>query len=150
MDYLYIIFRWVLTVHLLLLIRVRFVIRTTLSYIFSGNTQANFIEELTSTSKNLEDLLNIDKPNFEQKYVRHPSESQLQIANCFNTKAPFWNSDFFMTNEIGRLNFMISKLTLIFKYLLFLLNMETGPRSSSCKVYILKLIQFARVTSNVI
>ena len=55
-----------------------------------------------------------------------------------------------MTNEIGRLNFMISKLTLIFKYLLFLLNMETSPRSCSCKVYILKLIQFARVTSNVI
>ena len=51
---------------------------------FSGNTQANFIEELTSTSKNLEDLLNIDKPYFEQKYVRHPSEIQLQI-----TKAPF-------------------------------------------------------------
>ena len=92
-------------------------------------------------------MLNIDKPYFEQEYVRYPSEIQLQIANWFNTKAPFWNLDFFMTNEIGCLKFMISKLTLIFIYLIFLLNMEMGPRSSFCKVNILKLIQFAKVTA---
>ena len=52
--------------------------------------QAEIIEAFKSTSRYLEDLLNIDNPYFEGMVNRiYPPELQLNKANTSDTKAPF-------------------------------------------------------------
>ena len=57
----------------------------------SDNNQADVTEAFKSTSRNLDDLLNIDNPYFvlmeDQIYL---TELQLNRANNFDTKEPFW------------------------------------------------------------
>ena len=56
----------------------------------SDNTQADVIEAFNSTSRYLDDLLNIDNPYFEGMISQiYPAESQLNKANTSNTEAPF-------------------------------------------------------------
>ena len=56
----------------------------------SDNNQAYFIEAFNSTSRYLDDLLNIDNPYFEQMVSHiYPTELQLNKANSFDTEAPF-------------------------------------------------------------
>ena len=48
------------------------------SFALSDKNQANVIEALNSTSRYLDDLLNIDNPNFEQMVSQiYPDELQL-------------------------------------------------------------------------
>ena len=57
----------------------------------SDNNQADIIEALNSTSRYLDDLLNIDNPYFEQMVGQiYPIELQLNKANSSDTEAPFW------------------------------------------------------------
>ena len=60
---------------------------------FSGETrfkQAEIIEAFKSTSRYLDDLLNIDNPYFEGMVNRiYPPELQLNKANTSDTEAPF-------------------------------------------------------------
>ena len=52
--------------------------------------QADVIEAFNSTSKYLDDLLNIDNPYFEGMVNQiYPSELQLNKANISDTEAPF-------------------------------------------------------------
>ena len=52
--------------------------------------QAEIIEAFKSTSRYLDDLLNIDNPYFEGMVNRiYPSELQLNKANTSDTEAPF-------------------------------------------------------------
>ena len=52
--------------------------------------QAEIIEAFKSTSRHLEDLLNIDNPYFEGMVNRsYPPELQLNKANTADTEAPF-------------------------------------------------------------
>ena len=56
----------------------------------SDNNQTDIIEAFNSTSRYLDDLLNIDNPNFEKMVGRiFPTELQLNKANSSNTEAPF-------------------------------------------------------------
>ena len=56
----------------------------------SDNNQADAIEAFNSTSRYLDDLLNIDNPYFEQMVDQiYPTELQLNKANSFDTEAPF-------------------------------------------------------------
>ena len=57
----------------------------------SGNNQADVVEAFNSTSRYLDDLLNIDNPYFAQMISqRYPTKLQLNKANSTNTiKAPF-------------------------------------------------------------
>ena len=55
----------------------------------SDNNQAYVVEALNSTSRYLDDLLNIDNPYFEQMASHiYPTELQLNKANSSNTEAP--------------------------------------------------------------
>ena len=55
---------------------------------FSPENQADIIEAFNSTSRYLDDLLNI---YFEQMVNRiYPAELQLNKANSSDTEAPFW------------------------------------------------------------
>ena len=57
----------------------------------SDNNQADIIDAFNSTSRYLDDLLNIDNPYFEQMVGQiYPTELQLNNANSSDTKAPFW------------------------------------------------------------
>ena len=54
------------------------------------NNQSDVIEAFNSTSKYLDDLLNIDNSYFEQTLGPiYPTELQLNNANSFNTETPF-------------------------------------------------------------
>ena len=56
----------------------------------SRENQADIIEAFNSTSRYLDDLLNIDNIYFDQMVDRiYPTELQLNRANSSDTKAPF-------------------------------------------------------------
>ena len=64
----------------------------------SDNNQADIIEAFNSTSRYLDDLLNIDNPYFEQMVGQiYPTELQLNKANSSDTEAPFL--DEFVNNK---------------------------------------------------
>ena len=57
----------------------------------STENQADIIEAFNSTSRYLDDLLNIDNIYFEQMVNRiYPAELQLNKANSSDTEAPFF------------------------------------------------------------
>ena len=57
----------------------------------SDNSQADVIEAFNSTSRYLDDLLNMDYPYFEQMVGQiYPMELQLNKANSSDTEAPFF------------------------------------------------------------
>ena len=56
----------------------------------SSDNQADVIKVFNSTSRYLDDLLNIDNPYFEEMVNQiYPSELQLNKANTSDTEAPF-------------------------------------------------------------
>ena len=56
----------------------------------SDNNQADIINAFNSTSRYLDDLLNIDNLYFKQMVARiYPTEIQLNKANSSDTEAPF-------------------------------------------------------------
>ena len=56
----------------------------------SGDNHADIIKAFNSTSRYLDDLLNIDNPYFEGMVNQiYPSELQLKKANTLDTEAPF-------------------------------------------------------------
>ena len=64
----------------------------------SDNNQADIIEAFNSTSRYLDDLLNIDNPYFEQMVGQiYPTELQLNKANSFDTEAPFLDLNILLT-----------------------------------------------------
>ena len=67
----------------------------------SDNYQTYIIEAINSTSRYLDDLLNIDNPYFEQMVGQiYPTELQLNKANSSDTEAPFLDLNLSMTNVI--------------------------------------------------
>ena len=83
---------------------------TTLSDI----KQAEIIEAFKSTSRYLDDLLNIDNHYFEGMVDRiYPPELQLNKANTSDTKAPFLDLRLSISTDLFHLKFMISAMTLI-------------------------------------
>ena len=67
----------------------------------SDNNQAGIIEAFNSTSRDLDDLLNIDNPYFEQMVGQiYPTELQLNKANSSDTEAPFLDLNLSITNGI--------------------------------------------------
>ena len=59
------------------------------SFLFKG-FQADIIKAFNSTSRYLDDLLNIDNIYFEQMVNRiYPAELQLNKSNSSDTEAPF-------------------------------------------------------------
>ena len=109
--------------------------------------QAEIIETFNSTSRYLDDLLNIDNPYFEGM-VNHiyPPELQLNKANTSDTDAPFLDlhSNGFVSSKIydKRDDFDFDMVNFPF------LDSDV-PRSTSYGVYISQLIRFAKVSSHV-
>ena len=65
----------------------------------SDNNQTDIIEAFNSTSRYLDDLLNIDNPYFEQIIGQiYPTELQLNKANSSDTEALFLDLNLSITN----------------------------------------------------
>ena len=75
----------------------------------SDNDQTDIIEAFNSTSRCLDDLLNINNPYFEQMVGQiYPTELQLNKANSSDTEAPFLDLNLSITNGIVSSKFMIN------------------------------------------
>ena len=109
--------------------------------------QTEIIEAFKSTSRYLDDLLNINNPYFEGMVNRiYPPELQLNKAN---TEAPFLDLHLSISN-----GFVSSKIydkldNFDFDIVNFPFLDGDFPRSTSYGVYISQIIRFARVSSHV-
>ena len=82
----------------------------------SDNNQADVVKALNSTSRYLDDLLNIDNPYFAQTGSHiYPTELQLNKANPSDTEAPFLDLDCSLQMTKFQPNFMIKETTSILK-----------------------------------
>ena len=67
----------------------------------SDNNQTDIIEAFNSTSRYLDDLLNIDNPYFEQMVGQiYPIDFQLNKANSSDTEVPFLDLHLSITNGV--------------------------------------------------
>ena len=120
--------------------------------------QAEIIEAFKSTSRYLDDLLNIDNPYFEGM-VNHfegmvnriyPPELQLNKANTSDTEAPFLDLHLSISNEFVSSKIYDKRDDFDFDIVNFPFLDGDVPRSTSYGVYISQLIRFARVSSHVV
>ena len=111
----------------------------------SDKNQTHIIEAFNSTSRYLDDLLNIDNPYFEQ--MVYLTELQLNKAISSDTEAPFLDLNLSITNGIVSSKIYDKGDDFNFEIVPFLDG--DVPRSPSYGVYISQLIRFARVCSNV-
>ena len=80
----------------------------------SDNNQADIIEAFNSTSRYLDDLLNIDNSYFAGMVNQiHQPELQLNKADISDTEAPFLDLHLSIYNGFVSSKFMINVITLI-------------------------------------
>ena len=116
----------------------------------SDNNQTDIIEAFNSTSRYLNDLLNIDNPHFEQMVGQiYPAELQLNKVNSSDTKAPFLDLNLSIANSIVSSKIYDKRDAFNFEIVNFPFLDGDVPHSPSYGVYIYQLIRFAKVCSNV-
>ena len=110
----------------------------------SDNNQTDIIEAFNSTSRYLDDLLNIDNPYFEQMVGQiYPTELQLNKANSSDTEAPFLDLNLSITNGIASSKNYDKRDDFNFEIVNFPFLDGDFLRSPSYGVYISQLIHFA-------
>ena len=113
--------------------------------------QAEIIEAFKSTSRYLDDLLNIDNPYFEGMVNRiYQPELQLNEANTSDTEAPFLDLHLSISNGFVSSEIYDKRDDFDFDIVNFPFLDGDVPRSTSYGVYISQLIRFARVSSHVV
>ena len=116
----------------------------------SDNNQADVIEAFNSTSRYLDDFLNIDNPYFEQMVGQiYPTELQLNKVNSSETEAPFLNLNLSITYGIVSSKIYDKRDDFNFGIVNFPFLDGDVPRSPSYCIYISQPFRFARVCSNV-
>ena len=116
----------------------------------SDKNQTDIIEAFNSTSRYLDDLLNIDNPYFEQMVGQiYPTELQLNNVNSSDTEALFLDFNLSITNGIVSSKNYDKLDDFNFEIVNFPFLDGDVPRSPFYGVYISQLIRFARVCSNV-
>ena len=112
----------------------------------------NFIhaEAFNSTSRYLDDLLNIDNPYFEGMVNQiYPPELQLNKANISDTEAPFLDLHLSVANGFVSSKIYDKRDDFDFDIVNFPFLDGDVPRRASYGVYISQLIRFARVCNHV-
>ena len=104
--------------------------------------QADIIDAFNTTSRYLDDILNIIKVYL----TIYPSELHLNKANTSDTKATFLNLHLSISNDIALPKVMIN---FDFEIVNFPFLDGDVPCSTSYGVYISQLIRFARASSHV-
>ena len=116
----------------------------------SSDNQADVIKAFNSTSRNLNDLLNIDNPYFEGMVNQiYPSELQLNKAITSDTEAPFLELHLSIFNGFVSSKIYDKRNNFDFEIVNFPFLDGDVPRRPSYGVYISQLIRFARVCSHV-
>ena len=116
----------------------------------SDNNQTDIIEAFNSTSRYLDDLLNIDNPYFEQMVGQiYPAELQLNKANSSDTdtEAPFLDLNLSISNGIVCSKIYDKRDDFNFEIVNFPFLDGDVPRSPSYGVYVSQLSRFARMCS---
>ena len=112
--------------------------------------QADVIEAFNSTSRYLDDLLNIDNPYFEGMVDQiYPPELRLNKANISNTEAPFLDLHLYVANGFVSSKIYDKRDDFDFDIVNFPFLDGDVPRRASYGVYISQLIRFARVCNHV-
>ena len=105
---------------------------------FSDFKQAEIIEAFQSTSRYLDDLLNIDNPYFEGTVnCIYPPELQLNKANTSDTKAPFLDLHLCISNGFVSSKIYDKRDDFDFDIVNFPFLDGDVPHSTSNRVYIL-------------
>ena len=101
------------------------------------NNQTDITEAFNSTSRYLDDLLNIDNPYFEQMVGQiYPTELQLNKANSSDTEGPFLDLNLSITNGIVSSKIYDKRDDFNFEIVNFLFLDGNVPSSPSYGVYI--------------
>ena len=115
----------------------------------SRENQADILEAFNSTSRYLDDLLNIDNIYFDQMVDRiYPTEFQLNRANSPDTEAPFLDLNLCISNGTVSTKIYDKRDDFDFDIVNFPFLDCDVPRRTSYGIYISQLIRFARASSN--
>ena len=116
----------------------------------SDDKQADVIDAFNTTSRYLEDILNINNVYFDNMVSQiYPSELQLNKTNASDTKAAFLDLHLSISNDIVSTKIYDKRDDFDFEIVNFLFLDGDVPRSTSYGVYISQLIHFARTSSYV-
>ena len=119
---------------------------TSLSY----DNQADIIKAFNSTSRYLDDLLNINNPYFEGMVNQiYPPELKLNKANTSDTRTPFLDLHPSISNGFVSSKIYDKRDDFDFDIVNFPFLDGDVPRRPSYGVYISQIIRFARVCSRV-
>ena len=116
----------------------------------SEENQSGVIEAFNSTSRYLDDLLNINNNFFDSMVNRiYPSELQLNKANVSDAEASFLDLHLSISDGFVKTKIYDKRDDFDFDIVNFPFLEGDVPRSASYGVYISQLIRFARVSSHV-
>ena len=116
----------------------------------SSDNQTDVIKAFNSTSRYLDDLLNIDNPYLEGMFNQiYPSELQLNKANASDTEAPFLDLHLSISNGFVSSKIYDKRDDFDFEIVNFPFLDGDAPRRPSYGVYISQRIRFAQVCSHV-
>ena len=113
----------------------------------SDDNQSDVIEAFSSTSRYLDDLLNIENNFFDSMVNRiYPSELRLNNANVSDTEASFLKLHLSISDGFVKTKIYDKRDNFDFDVVNFPFLDGDIPRSTSYGVYISQLIRFARVS----
>ena len=116
----------------------------------SDDKQADVIDAFNTTSRYLDDILNINNVYFDNLVSQiYPSELQLNKANTSDTEAAFLDLHLSISNDIVSTKIYDKRDDFDFEIVKFPLLDGDVPRSTSYGVFIYQLIRFARASSHV-
>ena len=116
----------------------------------SEDNQSGVIEAFNSTSRYLDDLLNIDNNFFDSMGNRiYPSELQLNKANVSDAEALFLDLHLSISDGFVKTKSYDKRDDFDFDIVTFPFLDDDVPRSASYGVYISQLIRFVRVSRHV-
>ena len=116
----------------------------------SDDKQADVIDAFNTTSRYLDDILNINNVYFENMVSQiYLSELQLNKANASDTEASFLDLHLSISNDIVSTKIYDKRDDFDFEIVNFPFLDGDVPRSTSYGVYISQLIRFARASSYV-
>ena len=116
----------------------------------SDDKQADVIDAFNTTSRYLDDILNINNVYFDNmvRQIYH-SELQLNKANTFDTEVAFLDLHLSISNDIVSTKIYDKRDAFDFEIVNFPFLDGFVPRSTSYGVYISQLIRFARASNYV-
>ena len=116
----------------------------------SDDKQADAIDAFNTTSRYLDDILNINHVYFDNMVCQiYRSELQLNKANTSDTEAAFLNLHLSISNDIVSTKIYDKRDDFDFYIVDFPFLVGDVPRSTSYGVYISQLIRFGRASSYV-